>query len=94
MQGQRSLVQAPCRPIALLCEDGVSASVQPAKLIESINSPTPSSNEVLRPVAKISSTVAIDSGFYEPTQDSVSDTESCSGLTETHTSPIDLFSVH
>ena len=94
MHGQCSVVESPCRPIALLCDLDVSAPVQSTNLIESTNYPASSSNEVLRSVERRCSTIAIDSGFHEPTQDSIPDTESCSGLTKTQASAIDLFPVH
>ena len=95
MQGQWSVVESPCRPTpALLCDVDVYAPVQPTNLTESTGNPASSSNEVLRSVERHSSATATDSGFHEPTQDPVTDAESCSGLAEIQASAIDLFSVN
>ena len=68
--------------------------MQFTKLIESTSPPASSSKEVVLSVETNSSTTVIGSDFLEPTQDSVSDAESCSGLAKIHVSAIDLFSVH
>ena len=80
--------------LALLCDVDVSAPVQPTSFIESTNPPASSSKEVVLSVETNSSTTDIGSDFLEPTQDSVSDTESCSGLAKIQVSAINLFSVH